>query len=156
MTRSLAAVLLRVLIEMATWMIASVGLLMEKECVIKQSPVCAPVTLMAISNKQETDGEGEGTEINGRVSDFKTGNHVMWYEFLKSKGPFWLLLLFSFFFFSCFNGLQFVNTGMEWKMYKNHNSIIKCDQSLFIQTNFPSCFHVTHGGLFNYTLFLHQ
>lgn len=29
----------------------------QKECVIKQSPVCAQVTLMAISNKHKTDRE---------------------------------------------------------------------------------------------------
>lgn len=46
----------------------------EKQCVIKQSLVCALVTPMAISNKHKTY---EGTEINVRVLDFKTGNRVM-------------------------------------------------------------------------------
>lgn len=47
----------------------------EKECVIKQSLVCALVTLMAISNKHKMDREG--TEINVCVSDFRTTNHGM-------------------------------------------------------------------------------
>lgn len=47
---------------------------MEKECVIKQSLVCALVNLMAISNKHKTDREG--TEINVCVLNFKTEKHV--------------------------------------------------------------------------------
>lgn len=46
-----------------------------KECVIEQSLVCAPVILMAISNKHKTDREQ--TEINVWVLNFKTGNCSM-------------------------------------------------------------------------------
>lgn len=42
----------------------------EKECVIKQSLVCALVTLMAISNKHETEKERGRRSMS--VSDFKT------------------------------------------------------------------------------------
>ena len=55
----------------------------EKECVIKPSLVCAPVTPMAISNKHKTDTKR--TEINVWVLDFKTGYHGAWHEFMESK-----------------------------------------------------------------------
>lgn len=47
---------------------------------------------MTISNKHKM--HREGTEINVWVLDFKTGNHVMWHDFMESKGPFWIFYLF--------------------------------------------------------------
>lgn len=64
-----------------------------EECVIKQSPACAQVTLMPISNKRETNREEEGSMEERRIS-----KHGIWYEFLESKGP--LCNFFCFLFWS--------------------------------------------------------
>lgn len=106
----------------------------EKECVIKQSPVCAQVTPMAINDKQETDRGGEGVRS---MQEYQISKLDIMARDMNS----WRAKIHS--------GLcQWITNSKPWdvspkKPYTNCNSIMRRDQFLFIQTHFPTRVHVT-------------
>lgn len=101
----------------------------EKACVIKQSPVCAQVTLMAISNKHKAGGEERALRSMSE-SRISKQEYSMWREITESKGQFWNSLL-------CYLESWDVNP----KSLQIPDHFIKHGQFFFIKTNSPSCFH---------------